>query len=72
MAKFSPLMILPPVLFAAFAGAAYFSMTHNDPERLKSMREGTSFASLAGVSRGMAATWCSRSIRRYKTPFARG
>ncbi|MCB2111887.1 MAG: DsbE family thiol:disulfide interchange protein, partial [Rhodobacteraceae bacterium] len=40
MAKFSPLMILPPVLFAAFAGAAYFSMTHNDPERLKSMREG--------------------------------
>ena len=34
--RLSPLMILPPVLFAAFAVMAYFGMQRENPEDLPS------------------------------------
>ena len=40
MAKISPLMILPPVIFAAFAGLAYVGMQRVDPDSLPSTRLG--------------------------------
>lgn len=40
MAKLSPLMILPPVVFAAFAGLAIFGMNRDDPDGLPSTLQG--------------------------------
>ena len=40
MAKISPLMALPPLIFAAFAALAYFGMFRDDPEGLPSTRVG--------------------------------
>lgn len=40
MAKFSPLMVLPPLIFAAFAALAYFGMQREDPQGLPSTRVG--------------------------------
>ncbi|SHH19235.1 DsbE family thiol:disulfide interchange protein [Marivita hallyeonensis] len=40
MAKISPLMVLPPVLFAAFAVLAYVGMFREDPQGLPSTRVG--------------------------------
>ena len=36
MAKFSPLLIAPPVLFAALAGVFYFGMQRDNPDALRS------------------------------------
>ena len=36
MAKFSPLLILPPVVFAAFAGLAIGGMMRDNPDELPS------------------------------------
>ncbi|MEP2718215.1 DsbE family thiol:disulfide interchange protein [Pseudophaeobacter sp.] len=40
MAKFSPLMALPIVVFASFVGLAVIGMNRDDPESLPSAREG--------------------------------
>ena len=40
MARISPLMIAPPVIFAAFAVVAAIGMFRDDPESLPSAREG--------------------------------
>lgn len=40
MARISPLMIAPPVIFAAFAVMAAIGMFRDDPESLPSAREG--------------------------------
>lgn len=40
MAKVSPLMVLPPVLFAGFAAFAYFGMFREDPQGIPSTRIG--------------------------------
>ena len=40
MAKISPLMILPPVIFGAFAVLAYVGMFRDDPQGLPSTRVG--------------------------------
>lgn len=40
MAKISPLMVLPPLLFGAFALLAYFGMFREDPQGLPSTRVG--------------------------------
>lgn len=40
MAKVSPLMVLPPLLFGAFALLAYFGMFREDPQGLPSTRVG--------------------------------
>lgn len=40
MAKFSPLMALPIVVFASFVGLAVIGMYREDPESLPSAREG--------------------------------
>lgn len=40
MAKFSPLMIVPPVIFAGFAAMAYVGMFREDPQGLPSTRVG--------------------------------
>ncbi|MEP2027915.1 MAG: DsbE family thiol:disulfide interchange protein [Paracoccaceae bacterium] len=40
MAKISPLMIAPPILFAAFAVMAAVGMFRDDPDTLPSAREG--------------------------------
>jgi len=40
MAKLSPLMIAPPVIFAALAGLFYFGMQREDADSLPSAREG--------------------------------
>ena len=40
MAKFSPLMVLPPVIFGAFAVLAYVGMFRDDPQGLPSTRVG--------------------------------
>ncbi|MBO6884682.1 MAG: DsbE family thiol:disulfide interchange protein, partial [Marivita sp.] len=40
MAKVSPLMILPPVIFGAFAVLAYVGMFREDPQGLPSTRIG--------------------------------
>lgn len=40
MTKLSPLMVLPPVVFAAFAALAYVGMFREDPQGLPSTRVG--------------------------------
>ncbi|MHA7874684.1 DsbE family thiol:disulfide interchange protein [Roseivivax sp.] len=40
MARISPLMVLPPLIFAAFAGLAYVGMQREDPDGLPSTRVG--------------------------------
>lgn len=40
MARISPLMVLPPVIFAAFATLAYVGMYRDDPQGLPSTRVG--------------------------------
>ncbi len=40
MAKISPLMLLPPIIFAAFAVTAYVGMYRDDPNALPSTRIG--------------------------------
>lgn len=40
MAKISPLMVLPPVIFAAFAALSYVGMFRDDPNSLPSTRVG--------------------------------
>ena len=40
MARISPLMVLPPVLFGAFALLAYVGMFRDDPQGLPSTRVG--------------------------------
>lgn len=40
MARFNPLMIAPPLLFAGLAGMFFFGMMREDPEGLPSAREG--------------------------------
>lgn len=40
MARISPLMVLPPVIFGAFALLAYFGMFREDPQGLPSTRVG--------------------------------
>ena len=40
MAKVSPLMILPPLIFAGFVGFAAIGMFREDPNSLPSTREG--------------------------------
>ncbi|HKK97215.1 MAG TPA: DsbE family thiol:disulfide interchange protein [Marivita sp.] len=40
MARISPLMVLPPVIFGAFAALAYFGMFREDPQGLPSTRIG--------------------------------
>ncbi|KMK67202.1 DsbE family thiol:disulfide interchange protein [Puniceibacterium sp. IMCC21224] len=40
MAKISPLMIAPPLIFAAFAALAYVGMYRDDPQGLPSTRVG--------------------------------
>ncbi|MFA8384261.1 MAG: DsbE family thiol:disulfide interchange protein [Pelagibaca sp.] len=40
MAKISPLMVLPPVIFGAFAVLAYVGMFRDDPQGLPSTRVG--------------------------------
>lgn len=40
MAKVSPLVALPPLIFAAFAALAYFGMFREDPQGLPSTRVG--------------------------------
>ena len=40
MAKFSPLMIAPPVLFAALAGMFYFGMYRENPDELPFAQKG--------------------------------
>ena len=40
MAKFSPLMLAPPMIFAGFAALAAFGMFRDDPDALPSARQG--------------------------------
>ncbi|MCB1365108.1 MAG: DsbE family thiol:disulfide interchange protein [Rhodobacteraceae bacterium] len=40
MAKVSPLMFLPPLIFAAFVAVAAIGMLRDDPDALPSVREG--------------------------------
>lgn len=40
MAKISPLMVIPPLVFAAFVGLAAVGMFRDDPDSLPSAREG--------------------------------
>ena len=40
MARISPLMALPPVIFAGFAALVYFGMMREDPDGLPSTRIG--------------------------------
>ncbi len=42
MARFSPMMAIPLVVFASFVGLALFGMGREDPESLPSAREGKS------------------------------
>ncbi|MFD1914345.1 DsbE family thiol:disulfide interchange protein [Halodurantibacterium flavum] len=41
MAKVSPLMLVPPVLFAGLAALFYFGMQRENPDELPSAREGS-------------------------------
>ncbi len=52
MARISPLMIAPPLIFAAFAALAYVGMFRDDPQGLPSTRVGQSAPAITEATLG--------------------
>ncbi|MBS0123908.1 DsbE family thiol:disulfide interchange protein [Thetidibacter halocola] len=50
MAKISPLMVLPPLMFAAFAALAFFGMHREGADRLESKFEGKPAPAMTDVA----------------------
>lgn len=63
MAKVSPLMILPPLLFAAMAGLFYFGMFREDPDALPSAVAGQSAPAVAVTPLGDAPPFDDATLR---------
>ena len=59
MAKISPLMMAPPLLFAGLAAMFMWGMNRGDPNALPSTREGAPVPELALSQLGEPRTvWC--------------
>lgn len=63
MAKLSPLMVLPPLLFAGLAALFYFGMLREDPEALPSTRAGEPAPPVALTQLGTSAPFADDALR---------
>ncbi|WP_108483255.1 DsbE family thiol:disulfide interchange protein [Oceaniglobus ichthyenteri] len=61
MAKFSPLMVAPPLIFAGLAAMMFFGMYRDDPDSLPSVFEGKAAPEIAAEPLGDLATF-DRSV----------
>ena len=63
MAKVSPLMVLPPLVFAGLAALFYFGMNREDPDALPSARAGEQAPPVALTQLGNAAPFTDETLR---------
>lgn len=63
MARLSPLVALPPLLFAGLAGLFYFGMFREDPDALPSAREGAEAPPVVLTQLGDAPLFTDETLR---------
>ncbi len=63
MAKLSPLVLLPPVIFAALAGMFYAGMNRDDPDALPSAIEGRAAPPVALEALGSVQPFTDAALR---------
>ncbi|MBV1868645.1 MAG: DsbE family thiol:disulfide interchange protein [Marinosulfonomonas sp.] len=64
MAKISPLMLAPPVLFMALAGMFYFGMNRDNPNALPSARKGQQAPTVVLEPLGDLAVFADDTLRQ--------
>ncbi len=63
MARISPLMLAPPVLFAALAALFYFGMLRDDPDGLPSTMEGRAAPAVQVTALGTKPAFADSALR---------